>query len=79
VAKQKEFADRYSFDYPLLSDEDGQVAALFGVSRGRLLSMVTPVKRSTFAIGKDRRVVKAIHSETNMKLHAEEALRAFTG
>lgn len=79
VAKQKEFADRYSFDYPLLSDEDGQVAKLFGVARGRVLGMVTPVKRSTFAIGKDRRVVKAIHSETNMNLHAEEALRAFAG
>lgn len=79
VARQKEFADKHAFDYPLLSDEDGTVAQLFGVARGGLLSKFGPVKRTTFAIGKDRRVVKAIHSETNMNLHADEALKALTG
>jgi peroxiredoxin Q/BCP len=76
VERQKEFADRHAFDYPLLSDEDGTVAALFGVARGGLLGRLTPVKRWTFAIGEDRRVVKVIHSETNMNIHADEALRA---
>ncbi len=37
VAKQKQFADQHSFDYPLLSDEDGKVAEIFGVKRGGLL------------------------------------------
>lgn len=78
IERQKAFADRYSFDYPLLSDVDGQVAELFGVARGKVLSKVTPVKRSTFAIGTDRRVVKTVHSETNMNVHADEALRALT-
>ena len=76
VRKQKKFADMHGFDYPLLSDEDGAVAALFGVKRGKLLGGIVPVKRSTFAIGTDRRVVAAIHSEVNMDIHADEALSA---
>lgn len=79
VERQHEFADKHGFDYPLLSDEDGTVAELFGVARGRVLGRLTPVKRATFAIGKDARVVKAIHSETNMSVHADQALAAFTG
>jgi len=78
VKRQKQFADRHSFDYPLLSDEDGTVADLFGVARGGLLGKLGPVKRATFAIGKDQRVIKVIISETNMHQHADDALRAFT-
>lgn len=77
VARQKEFADRHSFDYPLLSDSDGAVADVFGVVRGGLFGKFTPVKRSTFAIGADRRVVKVVRSELSMNAHADEALRAF--
>jgi peroxiredoxin Q/BCP len=78
VRRQKQFADKHTFDYPLLSDEDGTVADIFGVSRNGLLGKLGPVKRWTFAIGKDQRVVKAIHSETNMNLHADEALSALS-
>jgi peroxiredoxin Q/BCP len=79
VDKQKQFADLHGFDYPLLSDADGAVARQFGVARGRLTARLSPVKRSTFAIAADRTVVKAIHSELNMDLHADEALAALTG
>src|ERR1700742_3772257 len=34
VGKQDHFAQQRSFDYPLLSDEDGVVSELFGVRRG---------------------------------------------
>jgi peroxiredoxin Q/BCP len=78
VDRQKRFADRHSFDYPLLSDVDGTVAELFDVARSGLLGKLGPVKRATFAIGKDQRVAKVITSETNMHRHADEALRAFT-
>ena len=75
VAKQKQFADKHGFDYPLLADVDGKVAEIFGVQRGRLGQRVgAPVKRWTFVIGADRTVLKAIHSELNMDLHADEAL-----
>ena len=77
VAKQKEFSEKHGFDYPLLSDTNGEVAELFGVARGGLGQRLgAPVKRWTFAIGTDRRVVKAIHSELNMNLHADQALAA---
>ena len=76
-AKQKEFSDQHAIDYPLLSDEDGAVTGVIGVARGGLLGRLTPVKRWTFAIGTDRRVVKVISSQTNMTRHADEALRAF--
>jgi peroxiredoxin Q/BCP len=77
VEKQKQFSDKHSFDYPLLADVDGTVASIFGVRRGGLGQRLgAPTKRWTFAIGKDRKVVAAIHSEVNMDLHADEALRA---
>lgn len=77
VARQKQFADKHDFDYPLLSDADGAVARMFGVARDGLLGRLGPVKRWTFAIGKDRRIAKVISSETNMNRHADEALGAF--
>ncbi|HEU5267821.1 MAG TPA: peroxiredoxin [Jatrophihabitans sp.] len=77
VGKQKQFADKHGFDYPLLSDVDGAVARQFGVARGGLGARLgAPVKRWTFAIGTDRTVVTVIHSELNMDLHADEALAA---
>ena len=75
VERQYRFADRHGFDYPLLSDEDGEVARVFGVARSGLLGKLGPVKRSTFVIGADQRIVKVITSETNMDVHADEALR----
>jgi thioredoxin-dependent peroxiredoxin len=78
IDKQKRFADKHAFDYPLLADVDGQVAEIFGVQRGGVLGKFSAgVKRWTFAIGTDRKVVAAIHSEVNMDLHADQALKAF--
>jgi thioredoxin-dependent peroxiredoxin len=75
VAKQREFADLHGFDYPLLADVDGAVAEQFGVRRGRLAERLGgPVRRATFTIATDRRVVTAIHSQTNMAAHADQAL-----
>jgi peroxiredoxin Q/BCP len=77
VAKQRQFADKNSFDYPLLSDADGRIAELFGVKRGLLGQRLgAPVKRWTFAIGTDRKVVEIIHSEVDMDTHADSALKA---
>ena len=80
VAKQKQFADKHAFDYPLLADTDGTVAEIFGVRRGKLGERLgAPVKRWTFAIGADRRVVAVIQSEVDMNKHADEALAALRG
>jgi peroxiredoxin Q/BCP len=72
VAKQKQFSDVNSFDYPLLSDESGDVARSFGVKR----KYITPVKRATFVIDRDRTIRKVITSEMNMTVHADQALAA---
>ncbi len=73
VAKQKEFADKHSLGYPLLSDPSGEVRAAFGVKRGLALM---PTKRQTFVIGTDRRVLAVIKSEIRMNTHADKALEA---
>jgi len=71
VAKQKQFSDTHGFDFPLLSDPDRAVAAVFGVKRS--IGLV-PVKRATFVIDTDRRVVGVIRSEVSMQKHADGAL-----
>ena len=72
VAKQKEFSEHNGFDYPLLSDESGEVARSLGVKR----KYITPVKRATFVIDTDRTIRKVITSEMNMTVHADQALAA---
>ena len=70
IAKQKDFATKHQFTYPLLSDQGGSVAEQFGVRRKK----VTPVKRATFVIGTDGRIIETIASELRMNLHADKAL-----
>jgi peroxiredoxin Q/BCP len=73
VDKQAKFAEKERFDYPLLSDADGEVATRFGVKRG-LLGKFMPVKRTTFVIDTDRTVLALIASEISMDSHADKAL-----
>lgn len=73
VDKQSEFTTKNSLDYPLLADLGGAVAAQFGVKRAMSL---LKVKRTTYVIGQDRRVVDVISSEVNMNAHADRALEA---
>jgi peroxiredoxin Q/BCP len=71
VEKQQAFSDKHSFDFPLLSDPDGKVAAEFGVRRsfGPLLT-----RRQTFVIDTDRTVLEVVRSELRMAVHADRAL-----
>jgi peroxiredoxin Q/BCP len=73
VGKQKEFADRHSLGYPLLSDQSGEVRARFGVKRSVALM---PTKRQTFVIDTDRTVLAVVKSEVRMNTHADKALEA---
>jgi peroxiredoxin Q/BCP len=70
VAKQKTFADKYSFDYPLLSDSDNKVATLFGVHRGGPLG----TKRETFVIDTDGRVLQVVTGALRASVHGDKAL-----
>jgi peroxiredoxin Q/BCP len=73
VAKQKQFAELNGFDYPLLSDPGNTVATALGVKRKLPLGPLS-TKRMTFVIDTDRTVLEVIHSEMNMREHAEKAL-----
>ena len=72
VDKQRRFSEEHGFDYPLLADTDGVVARQFGVKRPIGL---LKVKRQTFVIGTDSRVLAKIGSEGNMDRHADDALQ----
>ena len=71
VEKQAKFTSKNNLDYPLLADVGGKVAKSFGVKRALDL---LKVKRTTFVIGQDHRVLDVIASETDMNVHAERAL-----
>jgi peroxiredoxin Q/BCP len=73
VARQKEFADKHAFGYPLLSDPSGEIRARFGVKRTLAL---LPTKRRTFVIDTDRRILAVIKSEVRMNTHADKAIEA---
>jgi peroxiredoxin Q/BCP len=71
--RQAQFAVKNSFDYPLLADVDGEVAHQFGVKRS--LNFLK-VKRASFVIGQDQRILEVITSEVSMNAHADRALAA---
>ena len=73
VERQSQFSSRHAIDYPLLADVDGTVARAYGVKRPLDL---LKVKRSTFVIGTDQRIVDVVTSEFDMERHADRALAA---
>lgn len=76
VDKQRTFAETHSFGFPLLSDVGGSVAESFGVRRrfGPL-----PVKRHTFVVDRDHRILEVVRSEFRMTAHADRALETLRG
>lgn len=77
VDKQQNWTAKHNFDYPLLSDADGEVAKAYGATRGGLLGAIgLPPKRMTFAISKDGKIAEIIASEIDMNVHADRALKA---
>lgn len=70
VETQARFRTEHKLDYPLISDPDGSVAQVFGAKRMGPL----PSKRQTFVIDTDGTLLRAISSELNMNVHADEAL-----
>jgi thioredoxin-dependent peroxiredoxin len=72
---QKEFATRHNFDYTLLSDPGNEIGIRFGIKRKIALGPLS-MKRLTYVIDTDRRILEIIHSELNMNEHAAKALEA---
>jgi thioredoxin-dependent peroxiredoxin len=73
VDRQSQFSKQNGFGFPLLADDDGEVARRYGVKRAMGF---LKVKRATFIIGEDMVVCDVIHSEVNMNSHADRALDA---
>lgn len=71
VDRQKQFDDKHDLGYPLLSDADKTIASAYGVKRWWMPGVA---KRQTFVIGTDGVLLGVISSETNMDVHADEAL-----
>lgn len=69
--RQAQFALKHGLNYPLLADVDGVVARHYGVKRS--LSFLK-VKRATFVIDRNRRILEVITSEVAMNAHADRAL-----
>ena len=57
-----------------LSDADKAVAKAYGVKR----SLLPVSKRVTFVIGTDRKLIDVIASETDMDVHADQALASLS-
>ncbi len=74
VDRQARFAAKHTLGYPLLSDTDGKVREIFGVTRNIPLINVARTKRASFVIDTDRRVLAVIRSEVLMNAHADRAL-----
>ncbi|PZF81340.1 peroxiredoxin [Jiangella anatolica] len=71
VERQQAFDAGNDLGFPLLSDPDKTVAAQFGVKR-RIGAI--PVKRQTFVIGADAKILGVVRSELAMEKHADQAL-----
>jgi peroxiredoxin Q/BCP len=78
VGSHKEFAEKYSLPFPLLSDAEGEVARRYGA-----LTSFGPVKfakRQTFIIAPDGEIAK-VYRNVRPKEHSDEViadLRTFT-
>ena len=72
VDKQKQFDEKESLGFPLLSDPDFAVAGQLGAKRGG--PKWVPNKRITFVIDTDRTLLDVIHTEVSMGAHADKAL-----
>ena len=70
VDTQARFVAAHDFDFPLIADPDGRVAAAFGAKR------VGPVpsRRQTLVLAADLTLEHVIASEVDMERHADEAL-----
>jgi peroxiredoxin Q/BCP len=73
VTAQQKFAGNHSLGYPLLSDKGNVVAKELGAYR-KFLPGALHTKRMTFVIGRDRRIIDVVSSETQMDVHADKAL-----
>ena len=75
VDQQREFDELNEFGFTLLSDADRIIGPRFGAERAE----GPTYRRLTFVIDRDRTIMAAIDSETDMEEHADRALEVLRG
>jgi peroxiredoxin Q/BCP len=68
---QKAFRDKFTFPFPLIADDDGKVAAAFGVPALR----PGVFKRTSFLV-KDGKIAWKMTDKTTTETHADDVLKA---
>ena len=78
VASHEKFAGKYALSFPLVADPDRTIAEAYGTWGERSLygRLFLGIKRTTFLIGPDGRVVDVI-GRPKVDGHAEEVLARF--
>jgi len=68
---QKAFRDKFTFPFPLVADDDGKVAAAFGVP-----AMKPGIFKRTSFIVKDGKIAWNMTEKTTTETHADDVLKA---
>ncbi len=71
---QKAFRDKFTFPFPLIADDDGKVAAAFGVP-----AMKPGIYKRTSFLVKGGKIVWNMTEKTTTKTHAEDVLKVVEG
>lgn len=75
IANAKRFASQNHLSFPLLSDDGGSVRAQYGVPKAFGLLP----GRSTYVIGKDKKIQSIVHAQLGAQIHIDRSLRFFQG
>lgn len=75
ISSHQKFRDKYQLNFPLLSDEDHQVAEAYGVWKEKSMygRKYWGIERSTFVIGEDG-TVEEVWRKVKAKEHAGQVL-----
>jgi thioredoxin-dependent peroxiredoxin len=71
---QKAFRDKFSFQFPLIADDDGKVAAAFGVP-----AMKPGIFKRTSFLVKDGKIAWTMTDKTTTETHAADVIKAVEG
>ena len=69
------FREKLGLPFPLVGDPDGTILRAYEV-RWPLVGLA---KRVTYVIGRDRKILRAFRSETDMNAHAAQACEFVAG
>ncbi|MGC8566553.1 MAG: peroxiredoxin [Caldisphaera sp.] len=72
IERNKKFAEKYGFRFPLLSDPDGKIIKLYKVKKENTSSL--SAERTTYIIDPIRIIVKVLYNLRPAEKHADQSL-----